>query len=134
MMPPWYSGRMPADEVTLAKVLQQNGYTTGHCGKWHMAINHHAFPQPEDQGFDWTRSNRGATGGGRPNRLTGFATRAENDPFRLDENGFAKHQNSEDAWEQEAARRINYILAGRPVNVSADETLHEARSRLMDRR
>ena len=38
MMSPWYSGRMPEDEVTLTKVLQKNGYVTGHCGKWHMAI------------------------------------------------------------------------------------------------
>lgn len=40
MMQPWYSGRMPENEPTLAKVLQQNGYVTGHCGKWHMAIDH----------------------------------------------------------------------------------------------
>lgn len=97
MMPPWYSGRMPENEVTLARVLQQNGYVTGHSGKWHMAINHHAFPQPEDQGFDWTRSSRGARSPMRPNRLTGFATPDEGDPYRLDENGFAFHQNSEDA-------------------------------------
>ena len=52
LMPPWYSGRMPENEVTLAKVLRKNGYVTGHCGKWHMAINHNAFPQPGDVGFD----------------------------------------------------------------------------------
>ncbi len=97
MMPPWYSGRMPADEVTLAKVLGQNGYVTGHCGKWHMAINHNAFPQPEDQGFVWTRSSRGARNRMQPHRLTGFATRDQTDPYRLDENGFPHHQNSEDA-------------------------------------
>jgi len=97
MMPPWYSGRMPEDEVTLAKVLRQNGYVTGHCGKWHMAIDHHAFPQPEDQGFDWTRSSRGAREKMRPHRLTGFATRDANDPYRLDKNGYSYHQNSEDA-------------------------------------
>jgi len=97
MMPPWYSGRMPEDEVTLAKVLQQNGYTTGHCGKWHMAINHNAFPQPEDQGFDWTRHNLGTTQKMRPHRLSGFATDKPDDPYRLDENGFCTHQNSEDA-------------------------------------
>ena len=61
MMPPWYSGRMPVDTFTLSKALQKEGYTTGHAGKWHMAINHNAYPQPKDQGFDWTRSNRGAT-------------------------------------------------------------------------
>jgi arylsulfatase A-like enzyme len=97
MMAPWYSGRMPEDEITLPKVLRQNGYVTGHCGKWHMAIDHHAFPQPEDQGFDWTRSNRGARSSMEPNRNTGFATNDPNDPYRLDENGFPYHQNSEDA-------------------------------------
>ena len=75
MMPPWYSGRMPEDELTLAKVLRQNGYVTGHCGKWHMAINHNAFPQPQDQGFVWTRHSRGARNPMRPHRMTGFATR-----------------------------------------------------------
>lgn len=97
MIPPWYSGRMPEDEITLAKVLRQNGYMTGHCGKWHMAIDHHAFPQPEDQGFDWTRSSRGARSAMSPCRTTGFATHEKDDPYRLDENGFPYHQNSEDA-------------------------------------
>ena len=99
MMPPWYSGRMPEGERTLARVLQQNGYATGHCGKWHMAINHNAYPQPEDQGFDWTRHNLGTTRRMTPHRLTGFATREEGDPYRLDENGFPYHKNSEDAME-----------------------------------
>lgn len=97
MMEPWYSGRMGLEEVTLAEALQKEGYVTGHCGKWHMAIDHSAFPQPMDQGFDWTRSNLGVTRRMAPNRLTGFATDAPDDPFRLDENGFPHHQNSEDA-------------------------------------
>jgi uncharacterized sulfatase len=99
MMPPWYSGRMPIETVTLAEALKANGYTTGHCGKWHMAINHNAYPQPEDQGFDWSRHNLGTTKAMRPHRLTGFATDQADDPFRLDENGFSTHQNSEDALE-----------------------------------
>jgi uncharacterized sulfatase len=97
MMAPWYSGRMPENEVTLARALKASGYTTGHCGKWHMAINHNAFPQPEDQGFDWTRHNLGITKKMSPNRLTGFATDKADDPYRLDENGYTTHQNSEDA-------------------------------------
>ena len=97
MMPPWYSGRMPIETVTIAEALQANGYSTGHCGKWHMAINHNAYPQPEDQGFAWTRHNLGTTARMRPHRLTGFATDQPDDPYRLDENGFATHQNSEDA-------------------------------------
>ena len=31
----WYGGRMPENELTLAKDLRQNGYTIGHLGKWH---------------------------------------------------------------------------------------------------
>jgi arylsulfatase A-like enzyme len=96
MMDPWYSGRMPADEMTLAKALRQNGYTTGHSGKWHIAIDHHAFPQPKDVGFDFTRSSRGSRTGMK-DRLAEFATAAKNDPYRLDENGYPYHQTNEDA-------------------------------------
>ena len=96
MMDPWYSGRMPEDTITLAKALKTNGYVTGHAGKWHIAISHHAFPQPEDVGFDYTRSNRGAHSNMK-DRTKGFATSAEDDPYRLDENGFPRDQNSEDA-------------------------------------
>lgn len=96
MMAPWYSGRMPANEKTIARVLKTNGYVTGHTGKWHMAIDHHAFPQPEDQGFDWTRSSRGARSG-MPSRVEGFASTQAKDPFRIDENGYPYHQTSEDA-------------------------------------
>jgi arylsulfatase A-like enzyme len=97
MMAPWYSGRMPENEVTLAKVLQKNGYTTGHSGKWHMAINHHAYPQPEDQGFHWTMSERGARSGMKPDRLSDFATQKKGDKYKLDENGFPYHANSANA-------------------------------------
>lgn len=97
MIAPWYSGRMPTNEMTLARSLRANGYTTGHSGKWHMAIDHNAFPQPEDQGFDWTRSSRGARSGMSPSRVKQFATNQKKDPFRLDKNGFPFHQTSEDA-------------------------------------
>jgi uncharacterized sulfatase len=97
MMSPWYSGRMPANEMTLARALKQNGYVTGHSGKWHMAIEHTAFPQPEDQGFDWTRADRGARSLMRPNRQSNFATAKKGDKYRLDENGFPFHQPNADA-------------------------------------
>ncbi|QEG39289.1 sulfatase-like hydrolase/transferase [Roseimaritima ulvae] len=96
MMDPWYSGRMPENEMTLAKALRQNHYTTGHCGKWHIAIDHKAFPQPQDVGFDFTRSDRGSRSSMK-DRLAGFATTAKDDPFRLDENGYPFHQTNEDA-------------------------------------
>ena len=96
VMAPWYSGRMPADEMTIAKALRQNGYTTGHSGKWHIAISHKAFPQPKDVGFDYSQSSRGARRS-MEDRLAGFATTDKKDPFRLDENGFPFHQTNEDA-------------------------------------
>ncbi|MFT5239481.1 MAG: arylsulfatase A-like enzyme [Candidatus Promineifilaceae bacterium] len=97
MMSPWYSARMPAATVTIAEALKAHGYVTGHSGKWHVVMKHHGDPQPEAQGFDYTRSNRGATTAPRPNRQSRFASAAPNDPYRLDENGFPFHQNSEDA-------------------------------------
>ena len=99
MMSPWFSGRMPEDTFTIARALKAGGYTTGHSGKWHIAINHNAFPQPKDVGFDWTRSARGATEPMKPHRMTGFATKKSNDPYKLDENGFPCHQNTKDALE-----------------------------------
>lgn len=94
---PWYSGRMPENEMTLARVLQQKGYTTGHVGKWHMSISHRAFPQPEDQGFDVTTADRGVTVSQKPHRLTDFATTDASDPYQLDENGFPYHKNNQNA-------------------------------------
>ncbi|MGJ8632825.1 MAG: sulfatase [Luteolibacter sp.] len=96
IMEPWYSGRIPADELTIARLLKQNGYTTGHSGKWHMAIDHKAFPQPKDVGFDYTRSSRGSRRR-MEDRLTDFATTDPKDPFHLDKNGYPFDQTNEDA-------------------------------------
>lgn len=96
MMDPWYSGRMPENEMTLAKALRGNGYATGHSGKWHIAVDHNAFPQPKDVGFDFTRSNRGSRTSMK-DRLDGFATNSPDDPYRLDKNGYPFHQTNEDA-------------------------------------
>ena len=97
MISPWYSGRMKMDEITIAEALKTNGYTTGCIGKWHCVIEHNAFPQPKDQGFDVSTMERGATSRPKPDRLSNFSTTAEDDPYRLDENGFPFHQNAEDA-------------------------------------
>ena len=41
-------------EITIAKLLQQSGYTTCHSGKWHLngEFNQPTQPQPNDHGFD----------------------------------------------------------------------------------
>lgn len=99
MMAPWFSGRMPVETYSIASALRDAGYATGHCGKWHVAINHHAYPQPQDHGFTWTKSNLGVTRKMKPHRLAGFSTQDEADPYRQDENGYSTHQNSLDALE-----------------------------------
>ena len=96
MLSPWYTVRMPAETVTLAEALKANGYTTGHSGKWHVAMRHHGYPQPEDQGFDYTRHSRGVQTGIK-NRLADFASSDPKDPYRLDSNGFPYDQTTEDA-------------------------------------
>ena len=58
-----------AFEITIAEALKSNGYKTGHSGKWHMAIDHNAFLQPEDQGFDFTRNDLGESRAMKPHRL-----------------------------------------------------------------
>ena len=93
---PWYRGRLPVSEITIPQLLKPQGYISGHVGKWHVAISHHAYPQANDHGFDFTRSNLGVSANMK-NRLTGFATNAKNDPYRLDENGMPFHQTNADA-------------------------------------
>ena len=44
---------VPTKEITIAKLLQQNGYDTAHVGKWHLngRFNLPGQPQPNDHGF-----------------------------------------------------------------------------------
>ncbi len=46
---------LPRNEVTLATLLRQAGYTTCHVGKWHLngRFNDPAQPQPNDHGYDY---------------------------------------------------------------------------------
>lgn len=94
---PWYSGRLPVAETIIPEVLNENGYVTGHIGKWHIAIDHHAFPQPKDHGFDFSISDRGVTSAMKPNRISDFSTNNADDPYRIDEHGFPTDPNNENA-------------------------------------
>lgn len=46
---PTIRNELPLEEVTIAEVLKQRGYATGHIGKWHLGGK--GF-EPEKQGFD----------------------------------------------------------------------------------
>ena len=94
---PWYSGRLRREEVTIAEALQANGYRTGHSGKWHMVMGHGAEPQAQEQGFDVAHGGRGVQSKMSPHRLTGFATSAAEDPYRLDADGYPKDEVTENA-------------------------------------
>jgi arylsulfatase A-like enzyme len=51
---------LPLEEITLAEVLQDNGYKTFFAGKWHLGSDRHF---PEDQGFE---TNKGGHHAGSP--------------------------------------------------------------------
>lgn len=96
-MDPYYPARMNVEEVTIADALMQYGYRTGHIGKWHVAVNHNAYPGPLDQGFTFSSRTRGVTRHMEPDRLSDFATDDPNDPYRLDEDGRPYDAVTEDA-------------------------------------
>ncbi len=93
-LPMWYSGRLPVEELIIPELLKEQGYITGHAGKWHIAKLHHSYPQPLDHGFDVSTSDRGVTAKMMPNRTTGFATKLSADPYQVDDKGFPRDQNT----------------------------------------
>ena len=60
-IPPLTLHDLPHEEVTIAEVFKQAGYSTAHVGKWHLGNAAHF---PETQGFD---ANIGGTMWGAPN-------------------------------------------------------------------
>jgi len=51
---------LESEELTLAELLKQKNYNTGHFGKWHLTSGNMPQPEPLDQGFDyafWTHNN-----------------------------------------------------------------------------
>jgi arylsulfatase A len=54
----WIPAKCPmhlrAEEITIAEMVKQKGYRTGHFGKWHLTSPGTRQPQPNDQGFDYS--------------------------------------------------------------------------------
>ncbi len=48
---------MPTDRITIAEVLKEAGYATGHIGKWHMGYS--TDTRPLAQGFDYSFGHMG---------------------------------------------------------------------------
>ncbi|MBP0905421.1 sulfatase [Mariniflexile gromovii] len=78
------TGLMP-EHFTIAEALKENGYTTGHVGKWHAGSL--KIQASTNQGFDFAFESRGAHQGPKKpaNRLTEFATHDKKDSYRLSE-------------------------------------------------
>jgi len=87
LISPWMRGALDTSEVTIAESLKTNGYKTGHTGKWHVGIAVTDYPEPKDQGFDFSKHGFGSHKKMK-DRTKGFATTNKSDPFYLDEEGF----------------------------------------------
>lgn len=48
---------MPSDQETIAEILKENGYVTGHIGKWHLGYTPETMPN--GQGFDYSFGHMG---------------------------------------------------------------------------
>ena len=48
---------MPTEQVTIAEIMKDAGYTTGHIGKWHMGYTPPTMPN--QQGFDYSFGHMG---------------------------------------------------------------------------
>lgn len=59
-IPPRHGTHLPADEVTIAELLQGAGYATGLFGKWHLSHTEvvSTQPKPAAYGFDYTFCTR----------------------------------------------------------------------------
>lgn len=53
-LPAGHVMHLRAQEVTIAELLQAEGYRTGHFGKWHLSRLMSDQPQPSDQGFEYS--------------------------------------------------------------------------------
>ncbi len=96
-MDPWYPGRIDVGETTIADALRAAGYRTGVSGKWHVAVQHNAYPTAMDQGFTWMGRSLGVSARMLPDRLSDFATDDPEDPYRIGDDGYPYDATTEDA-------------------------------------
>ena len=67
LVPPYLEAHLDLDLMTLADAMNQNGYRTGHVGKWHVGLTADRY------GFDFVNQTRGVHRG-MDDRTKDFAT------------------------------------------------------------
>ena len=120
---PWDRGSLTPKVVNLAQTLRKHGYVTGHSGKWHLGKT--KGTQPTQVGFDWSRENHGIQ------NVTGFAS-TDDDPFRLDDNGFPRHQNSEDALIFVRENYCTFLVQAVPYSTSTSRNWESSLPKFTD--
>ncbi len=63
LVSPYFNDHLEPETLTLAEALKDNGYKTGHVGKWHMGS--YANNSPKAYGFDFSFDGRGAHRGSK---------------------------------------------------------------------
>ncbi len=100
---------LPLDQITLPQVMKQNGYATGHVGKWHLG----AHPQfhPLKRGFD---ENFSILGGGH--QYFGDTKSGAEYTIPLDRNGVGEPQKGylTDQLGDEASAYVDRHAGGKP--------------------
>ncbi|MEP3838624.1 MAG: sulfatase [Algibacter sp.] len=110
LISPWMRGALDISEVTIAESLKSNGYKTGHTGKWHVGIAVTDYPEPKDQGFDFSKHGFGSHKRMK-DRTKGFSTTDPSDPFYLDEEGFPFDDITQDGLDfMDAAKNDPFFL------------------------
>lgn len=79
---PYYNEHLSHETLTLAEALKDNGYKTGHVGKWHLGKQ--AINSPLANGFDFSFDGRGAHRGSKA-RYKDF----DNETFPLSKEKYA---------------------------------------------
>jgi arylsulfatase A-like enzyme len=59
LLQPVIEGQLQAEEITIAEVLREAGYATGHVGKWHLGVG--ARFESKAQGFDFIHAGKANT-------------------------------------------------------------------------
>ena len=90
-MAPYFPGGLETEHYTIAEALKENGYRTGHVGKWH--VGHDEAHNSKNQGFDFAHESRGSHQGPKKpdNRLTAFATHNKDDKYRLSDEKYSPY-------------------------------------------